>query len=289
MSVEVPVAAEVPVTARIAAVRNSLQPSERRVADLIVDEPDAVVELTAQQIADRVGVGRATVVRACQTFGYRGYPQLRVALAAERGRRTIAPSTPEDGPLGGIRAAIDRIADDLRAATSLLDAAVVAQAVDAVVTARRLLVVASGLSAPVATDLAMRLTAVGRSAETVGDPIGQQIAARHLAPDDVCVVISGSGANEASLRAAAAARAAGARVIALTSFVASPLTERADIALVLASGGTFRDELEHTSRIAHAVFAEAFVDAVARARAEDADLARARVLEILSDNLGDAG
>ena len=83
--------AEVPVTARIAAVRNSLQPSERRVADLIVDDPDAVIELTAQQIADRVGVGRSTVVRACQTFGYRGYPQLRVALAAERGRRAVPP------------------------------------------------------------------------------------------------------------------------------------------------------------------------------------------------------
>lgn len=280
--------AEVPVTARIAAVRNSLQPSERRVADLIVDEPDAVIELTAQQIADRVGVGRSSVVRACQTFGYRGYPQLRVALAAERGRRAVAPAT-ADGPLGGIRSAIDRIADDLRAVTSLLDAEAVSEAVTAVVAARRLLVVASGLSAPVATDLAMRLTAVGRPAETVGDPIGQQIAARHLAPDDVCVVISGSGANEASLRAASAARAAGARVIALTSFSASPLTERADLSLVLASGGSFRDELEHTSRIAHAVFAEAFVDAVAAARADDSALARSRVLEILSDNLGDAG
>jgi DNA-binding MurR/RpiR family transcriptional regulator len=282
------VSAEVPVTVRIAAVRNSLQPSERRVADLIVDEPDAVIELTAQQIADRVGVGRSTVVRACQTFGYRGYPQLRVALAAERGRRAVPPVA-QDGALGGIRSAIDRIADDLRAVTSLLDAEGVAEAVDAVVGARRLLVVASGLSAPVATDLAMRLTAVGRPAETIGDPIGQQIAARHLAPEDVCVVISGSGANEASLRAASAARAAGARVIALTSFSASPLTERANLSLVLASGGTFRDELEHTSRIAHAVFAEAFVDAVAAARAGEADLARARVLEILSDNLGDAG
>ena len=281
--------AEVPVTARIAAVRNSLQPSERRVADLIVDDPDAVIELTAQQIAARVGVGRSTVVRACQTFGYRGYPQLRVALAAERGRRSAPAPATADGPLGGIRSAIDRIADDLRAVTSLLEADAVAEAVEAVVAAPRLLVVASGLSAPVATDLAMRLTAVGRSAETVGDAIGQQIAARHLAPDDVCVVISGSGANEASLRAAAAARAAGARVIALTSFSASPLTERADVTLVLASGGSFRDELEHTSRIAHAVFAEAFVDAVARARAGDADLSRARVLEILSDNLGDAG
>jgi RpiR family transcriptional regulator, carbohydrate utilization regulator len=285
-------AADVPTTARIAAVRNTLQPSERRVADLIVDEPEIVIELTAQQLADRIGVGRSTVVRACQTFGYRGYPQLRVALAAELGRQ--AQDAPEaaveygDGMLGGIRSQVDRTAADLRAATSLLDEQTVDDAVRAVRDARRLLVVANGLSAPVASDLTMRLTAVGRPAESVSDTIGQQIAARHLAPDDVCVVVSGSGANEASLRAAAAARAAGARVIALTSFAASPLIERADLALVIASGGGFRDELEHTSRIAHAVFVEAFVDAVARASADAAARARAQVLEILSDNLGES-
>jgi RpiR family transcriptional regulator, carbohydrate utilization regulator len=285
-------AADVPTSARIAAVRNTLQPSERRVADLIVDEPEIVIELTAQQLADRIGVGRSTVVRACQTFGYRGYPQLRVALAAELGRQAQdAPETAVeygDGMLGGIRSQVDRTAADLRAATSLLDEQTVDDAVRAVRDARRLLVVANGLSAPVASDLTMRLTAVGRPAESVSDTIGQQIAARHLAPDDVCVVVSGSGANEASLRAAAAARAAGARVIALTSFAASPLIERADLALVIASGGGFRDELEHTSRIAHAVFVEAFVDAVARASADAAARARAQVLEILSDNLGES-
>jgi RpiR family transcriptional regulator, carbohydrate utilization regulator len=286
-------AADAPPTARIAAARNSLQPTERRVADLIVAEPEVVVELTAQQLAERAGVGRSSVVRACQTFGYRGYPQLRVALAAELGRqsgdRPEEPADYGDGVLGGIRAAIDRIAADLRTATSLLDDAAVDEAVGVVAGARRLLVAANGLSAPVATDLAMRLTAAGRPAETVSDTIGQQISARHLAPGDACIVVSGSGANEASLRVASAARAAGARVVAVTSFAASPLTERADLSLVIAAGASFRDELEHTSRVAHAVFVEAFTDAVARALAGDPAHARARVLEILSDNLGDAG
>ena len=74
-----------PPTARIAAVLSTLQPAERRVAERIVEASDAVVEWTAQELADRSGVGLATVVRTCQTVGYRGYPQLRVALAAELG------------------------------------------------------------------------------------------------------------------------------------------------------------------------------------------------------------
>lgn len=279
---------DAPTTVRIAAMRNSLQPTERRVADLIVAEPDAVVELTAQQLADRAGVARSSVVRACQSLGYRGYPQLRVALAAELGAQTERELDHGDGPLGELRAALARAAQSLTTAVSLMTEADVSAAVADVSGATRLLVVANGLSAPVASDLAMRLTAVGRPAEVIADAIAQQIAARQLSAADVCIVVSGSGANAASLRAAEGARAAGARVIALTSFASSPLADLADLSLVIApTGVSFREELAHTSRVAHAAFVEAFVDTVAGALGERARLVRAQVLGILSDNLDD--
>ena len=71
------------VTTRIATVVNSLQPSERRVVDHIIGDLDGVVEMTAQDLADRTGVARSTVIRTCQTLGYRVFPQLRVALTRE--------------------------------------------------------------------------------------------------------------------------------------------------------------------------------------------------------------
>ncbi len=165
----------------------------------------------------------------------------------------------------------------------------VSSAVADVAGASRLLVVANGLSAPVASDLAMRLTAVGRPAEVIADAIAQQqIAARQLSTADVCIVVSGSGANAASVRAAEAARSAGARVLALTSFASSPLADRADRSLVITpTGVSFREELGHTSRVAHAAFVEAFVDAVAGVLGERARVVRAHVLGILSDNLDD--
>ncbi|MFF7293072.1 MurR/RpiR family transcriptional regulator [Microbacterium sp. NPDC008134] len=277
-----------PPTARIAAVLNTLQPAERRVAELIVEASDAVVEWTAQELADRAGVGRATVVRTCQTVGYRGYPQLRVALAAELGGAPEATSYHGPGVLGRMRGEIDRLASSLPALASLLDADAVDQAVRAAASARRLLVLANGLSSPIANDLAMRLTASGRAAEFIADAIAQQIAARHLTADDVCLVVSGSGANEASLRVATAAARGGATVIALTSFASSALTEVATLSLVIApTGVSFRDELEHTSRVAYLVFAEVFAAAVTTARGDDAVQARAHALEVVSDNLGE--
>ena len=279
---------DAPTTVRIAAMRNGLQPTERRVADLIVAEPDAVVELTAQQLADRAGVARSSVVRACQSLGYRGYPQLRVALAAELGAQPPRAADHGDGPLGELRAALARTAQSLTTAVSLMSADDVSSAVADVAGASRLLVVANGLSAPVASDLAMRLTAVGRPAEVIAGGNAPQLAARQLSTADVCIVVSGSGANAASVRAAEAARSAGARVLALTSFASSPLADRADRSLVSTpTGVSFREELAHTSRVAHAALVEAFVDAVAGVLGERARVVRAHVLGILSDNLDD--
>lgn len=275
-------------TTRIAAVLNALQPSERRVVDLILQDAAGMVEITAQELADRAGVARSTVVRTCQTLGYRGYPQLRVALTRELAQSPGRDQDYGSTALGRIRGDVDALALSLPQITSLLDEATVERAVTGIVGARRVLALANGLSSPLATDVAMRLTAIGRPVEFVADPIGQQIAARGLSADDLGLVISGSGANDASLRSANAVRAAGASVVAVTSFARSPLVSIADVALVVApASGSFRHELEHTSRIPHAVLLEALVDVVASRLGDVARTSRSIVLDILSDNLSD--
>ena len=275
-------------TTRIATVIPSLQPSERRVAELILAEAESVVELTAQELADRAGVARSTVVRTGQSLGYRGYPQLRVALTRELAQAAGRDHDYGSSALGRIRADIDALADSLPQISAMLSADAVDRAVTLIVDSARLLAVANGLSAPLATDLSLRLTAIGRPTEYVGDAIGQQIAARQLGERDACIIISGSGANESSLKAARAVRASGATLVVVTSFASSPLVSLADVSLVIAPArATFRGELEHTSRIPHVVLLESLVE-VAASRLGDAVVAtRARGLDILSDNLSD--
>ncbi|WP_245992042.1 MurR/RpiR family transcriptional regulator [Mycetocola lacteus] len=294
-SIDVVSTGEIPTampTVRIATALPGMQRSERRAAEIIAADPESVVELTAQELADRAGVARSTVVRMCQSLGYRGYPQLRVALAGELALAGEIAQRTEDadpgaGALGRIRAEIVALAQVLPQIASVLSEPEVDSAVDSIVAAGRILVVASGLSGPLAMDLAMRLTAAGRPAETLADPIGQQIAARGLRAEDVCLVISGSGANEASLRAAAQANEAGARVIAVTSFRNTPLTRLAAITLLLAPAASFRQELEHTSRVPHVVFLEALVETIGTRLGAAGERARSRVLDVLAENLGD--
>jgi DNA-binding MurR/RpiR family transcriptional regulator len=281
--------AETPPTARIAMLAPSLQPSERRVAEAIASDVETTIERTAQEIADHVGVGRASVVRAAQSLGYDGYPQLRVALAREVALAAPAGAGDSDGTmLGMLRSAVDRFAARLGHTVSALTEDDLERFVGVLDESERVLVAANGLSSPLGFDLAMRLISAGRPAEYLPDTLGQQIAAEQLGPRSACLVITGSGANRSSLEVMAAARGSGATVLAITYFARSPAADLADAALVVAPiEDSFRDELVHTSRAALMLVTESVVGLLAERRGARAREAQSATLAVVSRSLAE--
>ncbi|WP_136041633.1 MULTISPECIES: MurR/RpiR family transcriptional regulator [unclassified Microbacterium] len=281
--------AETPPTARIAMLAPSMQPSERRVAEAIAADVDLSIERTAQEIADAVEVGRTTVVRTAQTLGYDGYPQLRVALARERASSAPPQDATADATmLGALRGAVDRFASRLAHTVSAVTEETLAAFVAELDGATRLLVAANGLSAPVGADLSMRLTSAGRPAEYVADTLGQQITASQLGAGSACLVVSGSGVNRASIDVVTAARASGARVLAITSFPRSPVAEMADVALVVAPiNDSFRDELLYTSRAALMLVTESVVGLLVSRRGASATAAQLATFSVLGHSLSE--
>ena len=265
---------DAPPSARVAALAPSMQPSERRVAEAIAADIESAIDWSAQEVAGAVGVGRATVIRTAQTLGYDGYPQLRVALARELARGSAAAVTSDGSMLGALRAEVDAFSARLPQTVTALTDDQLEGFVGALDGATRVLVAANGLSAPLGLDMVLRLTAAGRPAEYLPDTLGQEIAARQLGASAVCLVISGSGVNRATLAVMTAARESGARVIAITSFARSAVAESADIALVIPPvRGSFREELEHASRASLMLVTESVVGLlVARRDARSATL-----------------
>jgi len=276
---------DAPPTARIAALAPSLQPSERRVAEVIAGDVARAVDMTAQELADAASVGRASVIRTAQSLGYDGYPQLRVALARQRAFDSD-PVASEDGNLGIVRAAMDKFARALPHTAATLTADVVDACVDALDHASRVVISANGLSAPLGYDVALRLTTAGRPVEYVPDPMAQRIAARHLDSTCVLLAISGSGANRVTLDAVDAALAAGASVVAVTGFSRSALVSRATTTLVVPPvTESFQDELVQTSRAGLTLVMEALVEALVVQRGPRGRAARAAALSEVSDSL----
>jgi RpiR family carbohydrate utilization transcriptional regulator len=276
------------VIATIQSLLPSLQPTEQAVASVLLARSAEIVELSSQQVAELAGASRATVVRTCQSLGFSGYQQLRVLLARDAGYSQVEPQNAPDGAAGIIDETFRRVAASVTTMVALLDGDAVERAVDTLASARRVVVVGNGLSAPLALDAAARFTSIGRAAEAPLDAIGQQITARLLEPADALLVISGSGSNASTLRVADAAAAAGAAVIAVTAFARSPLTQIASISLVVTMPDlTFREEITLASRLPQAILVEGIVAALTQRLGADAVRAKSLALGVISDNLAE--
>ncbi|HIY66673.1 MAG TPA: MurR/RpiR family transcriptional regulator [Candidatus Agrococcus pullicola] len=281
-------ASDAPPSARIVSLAPSLQRTERRVAEFILTDRSGTVERTAQELADAVGVGRTTVIRAVQSLGYEGYPQLRVALAQELAMQQSSDAeVGSDGSmLGTLRARVARFGSELSHAMAAMTDESLLAFIETLDTAQRVLVVANGLSVPLGLDLMLRLNSAGRPTEQIVDAISQQISARQLGEGSACVAFSGSGANRATLDAMRAAKESGATVLTITSFARSAAAELADIALVVPPANeSFRHELTHTSRAVHMLLTEQLIELFIEHRGDRARDARAASLSVLGSAL----
>lgn len=277
------------VVARIQTLLPTLQPSERRVAEVFLARPEWTIEASSSDVGAAAGVSRATVVRACQRLGFTGYPQLRVLLARDLGIDRGGARGGEP-PEGAFRAFYRTVADSLDVMTALLDDASVERAVTLLSGARRILVAGNGLSAPVAVEAAMRLTAIGRPADAPLDHLTQQVQARLLGVDEACLIVSGTGSTDTSLRVAEAARAAGAPIVALTAFARSSLAELATVTLVSALRRTsFSDEITRSLRVPQTLLVNALVQAIVARDPDAAAATRARLLEVIGGALAEDG
>lgn len=83
---------------RVEALERSLSPAEHRVARFIRDNPEHMVYLSAQRIAERTRTSDATVVRTAKTLGYSGLSELKQRVGKEVSGRTH-PATRLDNRL----------------------------------------------------------------------------------------------------------------------------------------------------------------------------------------------
>jgi DNA-binding MurR/RpiR family transcriptional regulator len=272
------------VAERVRAALTALPPGERRVARVLLDQGIGIVHASVSEIAEAAGVGVGTVVRTCQSLGFKGYQAAKIALGQDLVRSPTAwqeDVSPGDPPATVLAKLVESGAEAMRAAAAGVEAAALDEAVRLVLAADRVLFLGVGTSAPLAADAAYRFLTIGVAAEAPPDVHVQHVRASLLRVGDVAVAVSHTGATRETVAAAQAAAGAGADVVAVTSFRSSPLVSTSRVALV--TGGreiSYRVEAM-ASRIAHmAVLDTLFVTVVLNDpdRAGDAQRSTADVL-----------
>ena len=212
-----------------------LRRSERKVAQVVLSDPEGVVRMTLAEAARGAGVSEPTVIRFCEAVGCPGFQHLKLELA--RSSAFGVPPThsviaPQDPPQRITDKIFEYTLTSLDHARRRLDPAAVARAIDLLAGAARIEFMGFGASGIVALDAQQKFPLFGKPCGASTDHHQQYMLAMTLAPRDVLVAISNRGETRSLLQVVAAARARGVTVLALTGR-AGPLAAMADLALIV--------------------------------------------------------
>ncbi|GAA2672323.1 MULTISPECIES: MurR/RpiR family transcriptional regulator [Actinosynnema] len=262
---------------KIRSLLPGLARAEQRVAKVVLDHPATVAHRSITEVAEAAGTSETTVTRFCKAIGVGGYPELRIALAADTARtaaRTDRDLGGDIGPGDDLRQVVGKVAfADARAVEETaeqLNVETLQAVVDAVAGAGRVDVYGFGASAFVAFDLQQKLHRIGRTCFAWNDTHIALTSAAVLTGADVAVGISHTGSTTETVEALRVARERGATTVALTNFPRSPISEVADHVLTTAARETTFRSGAMASRIAQLTVVDCLFIGVAQHHVESA-------------------
>jgi RpiR family carbohydrate utilization transcriptional regulator len=224
----------------------TLSQAEQRVARCILDEPAEAIRSSITELAERAGVGEATVSRFCRRLGLSGFLDLKISIASELSPAELVSETDgvEDSGLPRwLRASSERSADMIERTALLVDPESLDRAIRALTKARKIDIYGQGASAITALDAQHGFIRLGMIAQAPLDTHTQAMSASLLGRGDVSLAFSHSGSTRDIVGNQQLAHDNGAETICVTSAARSPIVASSSIVLLTASEDTLVSNL----------------------------------------------
>jgi DNA-binding MurR/RpiR family transcriptional regulator len=233
----------------IKQVLPNLAPSERKVAQFLLANPMQVVSMGVQEVAQNSSSSAAACVRLANRLGYKGFTDLRMALAKEvfsserPSEQTTTEKITEQTTTGElVHMVVSSTCESLSGIEEVVDAGALEASVEAILGASHVLIAGIGASGIVAYDFQQKLARLGLHAVYTADSDMQIVEACALRSEGVLIAISYSGESSSVLKVAREAKKNGATVIAITRIGGNSLSRQADYTLnVVNSESLFRE------------------------------------------------
>ncbi|HBZ93025.1 MAG TPA: transcriptional regulator HexR [Pseudomonas sp.] len=212
---------------------DDLNKAERKVAEVILHDPQQATRFSIAALAQAAGVSEPTVNRFCRSFGANGYPELKMQLAQSLASGAAYVSravSADDGPEAYTRKIFGSTIASLDSACQSLDPQHVSRAVDLLIQARQIHFFGLGASASVALDAQHKFFRFNLAVSAHSDVLMQRMIASVAHTGDLFVIISYTGRTRELVEVARLARENGASVLGLTA-AGSPLAKTSTLSL----------------------------------------------------------
>lgn len=210
---------------KIIEARETFTKSERVIADyLMVTAPADLIFLSITELAEKIGVAEATILRFCRKIGFSGFQEYKLMLSQDQSEK------PETNKFF-YEDLLDSMLSALRRTSNRFDISDVEKVAQLIVNSNRVFVFAVGTSAIVATAAQYRLLKCGVTIHTINDPHMQSATTANLTPDDLVIFVSVSGSTKDIIEVAQLAKANDVPIVTITNRMKSPLAGMSDCVL----------------------------------------------------------
>ncbi|WP_404402856.1 transcriptional regulator HexR [Idiomarina seosinensis] len=263
-----------------------LSKNEYKVAQQVLQAPEAAIHHTTASLAKIADVSEPTINRFCRRIGCKGFPDFKLQLAQQLAVGSSYVSSQINDEDSITQAADKVFASTLSAlskAQEQLDYEAIEQTIAYLSKARKIAFFGFGASASVAHDAQNKFARFTTPAIFSDDLLVQKVTALNSLPADVIILFSHTGRTKALCEIAQLAFEHEATVIGITA-QDSPLAEFCHVVVSTEVPEDTDQYLPMSSRIAQMVLIDAIVAGFALAQGEVAKQQLARVKAGLKDS-----
>jgi len=222
----------------IEAASDKMSKSQKRIAEYITNNIDKAAFMTAVRLARFAEVSESTVVRFAMELGYDGYPEMRRALQdTMRGKLTsvqrIKVAKDRLGTSDILTQVLSSDIDQIRQTMEQTDSDDFVRAVDAIVEAKNIYILGLRSSSFLAKFMGFYFDLLFSNSRVISESPDSEVFEQivRLSEGDLLIAISFPRYSRRTIKTMQYSRSVGAKIIAITDGLASPLTELADISL----------------------------------------------------------
>ena len=222
----------------IEAMSESMSKAQKKIAEYILENFDKAAFMTAVRLARFADVSESTVVRFAMELGYDGYPDMRRALQdSMRGKLTSVQRIKVAKDRLGSRDILTQVLssdiEQIRQTMEETDSVDFAKAVDAIVDAKSIYILGLRSSSFLAKFMGFYFDLLFSNSRVISESPDSEVFEQivRLSEGDLLIAISFPRYSRRTIKTMQYARSIGAKIVAITDGMASPLTELADISL----------------------------------------------------------
>lgn len=271
-------------------IRNSynfLTKTERKIAALILSDPDSFTRLSITEVSNKTDVSQGSINNFSKKFCGGGFSDLKLKIAGSSHLHIEQPFSSIDknaGIKGALKYRIDAVSAAFNNTYEINSEEALKAAAEKIISAKRIEIYGVYQSGIVARNLCYQLIQLGIPASYQEDTLMGAVSASLLSENSLAIALSASGETKEIIDAATLAKENGSKVICLTSNKFSPLASLSDITLLAAGSGSSISDKWNEERMSQLLLADTLCSYLQSIIDESGNLHYYKMQEILSSH-----